>query len=99
MFELRQLIHMGVRDVKAFSDSKLVVQQMGGLSQCLDDMLNCYYDTCQELIKEWDTFRLEHILRGSNREANGLAQQASGYEIRRGEFDVKWEPIVHDILD
>jgi hypothetical protein len=65
---------MGVRDVEAFDDSKLVVQQMGGKSQCLDGTLNCYYATSQGLIRELDTFRLKHIEREHNQKANDLAQ-------------------------
>jgi ribonuclease HI len=37
---------MGVRDVNAFGDSKLVVQQVNGENQGLDGMVNEYRDAC-----------------------------------------------------
>jgi ribonuclease HI len=60
-FGLKQLIGMGVRDVEAFGDSQLVVQQMSGESQCLDIVLNGYYQMCKDLVRILDTFHLEHV--------------------------------------
>jgi ribonuclease HI len=37
---LEHLINMGVRDVDVYGDSKLMVQQIKGESQCLDEVLN-----------------------------------------------------------
>jgi hypothetical protein len=44
-------------------------------------------------------FDVEYVPRERNQEADSLARQAFGYEVRQGEFDVRWEPLVHDILD
>jgi small nuclear ribonucleoprotein (snRNP)-like protein len=41
---------MGIKHVKAFRDSLLVVQQVVGVFQCFDDSLNAYLDKCLEII-------------------------------------------------
>jgi hypothetical protein len=41
-----------------------------------------------------DSFQIRQIPREDNRRANALAQQASGYEVRRGSFVVKEKPMI-----
>jgi hypothetical protein len=50
---LDYLEDMGVKSAEAFGDSKLVVQQLNGDSQCLDGVLNCYRDKCLDRVKSW----------------------------------------------
>jgi hypothetical protein len=38
-----------------------MVQQMSGESQCLDIVLNGYYEMCKDLVRILDTFHLEHV--------------------------------------
>jgi hypothetical protein len=71
-------------------DSNLIVQQIGGDSQCLDGVLNSYRDKCLDIIKLFDTF-IKHIPQEENSRANRLAQQASGYIVSQGVF---WIPSV-----
>jgi hypothetical protein len=40
------MTRMGVRDVEAVGDSRLIVQQIIGESWCLDGVLNSYRDKC-----------------------------------------------------
>jgi hypothetical protein len=47
---LEWLIDMEVKHIEAFGDSKLIVQQVRGESQCLDGTLNRYHDLCIQLI-------------------------------------------------
>jgi hypothetical protein len=47
---LRLLVDMGVKNVEAFGNSMLVVQQIKGESQCLDGVLNGYRDECMSTI-------------------------------------------------
>jgi hypothetical protein len=63
---LKHAIGMGVRDVEAFGDSQLVVQQERGESQCLDGTLNKYRDICARLVSMLDTFHIGHVHRGYN---------------------------------
>jgi hypothetical protein len=81
---------MGLRDVCAYEDSKLVVQQIRGESQCLDGILNSYRDRCLDVVRSLDNFCIYHIPR-ENKRANTLARWASGYEVTTGMFIVKEE--------
>jgi hypothetical protein len=81
-----------VKDVEAFRDSKLVVQQMLGEAQCLDGELNQYREACLALVQKMDTFHIRYVLREENQAANKLARHASGYVVKRGRFLVKWRP-------
>jgi ribonuclease HI len=94
LHRLEYLKHMGVRDVDAFGDSQLVVQHVRRESQCLDGILNSYWEQCLGIIRTLDTFSIKHIPGEENREANLLAQQVSRYMVTRGVFLVIEEPIV-----
>jgi hypothetical protein len=49
---------MGVKHVKVFGDSLLVVQQVSGIYQCFDGSLNAYLDKCLEIITSFDDFTI-----------------------------------------
>ena len=95
LFGLQYLADMSVKDIDAFGDSLLVVQQIKGEFQCLDGLLNSYLDRCHlDIIKSLDTFTISHIPRKENSRANSLAQQASGYNISRGKFFILERPML-----
>jgi hypothetical protein len=71
---------------KAFGDSQLVVQQVLEEYQCFDGTLNSYLEKCWGIIHSFDEFSIRHICRVENHRANNLAQDASGYRIKRGRF-------------
>jgi hypothetical protein len=83
------MVNMGVKNVEAFGDSKLVVQQVRVESQCLDGTLNQCCDRCTQLVDNLDTFHIEHVQRERNQVTNELAQQALGYDVRRGCFSTR----------
>jgi hypothetical protein len=56
-------------------------------------MLRNYLDRCLDTVKKMDTFTIVHISRDKNGRANFLAQQASGYNIERGQFFIQKEPM------
>ena len=74
--ELLKEAHADV--VEIFGDSMLVINQLAGIYECQSEVLIAYYDRCIQLLKEFRDFRLEHIPRLHNEEANWLAQHASG---------------------
>jgi hypothetical protein len=86
LFGLELLNCMGVKHVKAFGDSQLVVQQVLEEYQCFDGTLNSYLEKCWSIIHSFDKFSIRHISRVENHRANNLAQDASGYRIKRGRF-------------
>jgi ribonuclease HI len=70
---LQILSSMGVKSVEAFGDSLLVVQQVAGVFQCFDRLLNAYLDKCLEIISLCDDFTVQHVSRDENTLANDLA--------------------------
>jgi ribonuclease HI len=79
LFGLELLNCMGIRHVKAFGDSQLVVQQVLEEYQCLDDTLNSYLEKRWDIIHSFDEFSIRHISRLENCRANNLVQDGSGY--------------------
>jgi hypothetical protein len=79
---------MGVKHVKAFGDSLLVVYQVSEKYQCLDGSLNAHLDKCLDNIARFDEFSIHHIYRHENSKANGLAQHASGYNVSSKNFSI-----------
>jgi ribonuclease HI len=57
---LQILSSMGVKHIKAFGDSLLVVQQISGTFQYLDGTLDAYLDKCLEIIALFDDFTVQH---------------------------------------
>jgi hypothetical protein len=86
----------GARDVEVFGDSKLVVQQVTGECQCLDGVLNEYWERCLEIVKGLDSFRISYVPRKKNGEANMLVQQVLGYEVTKGWFSIKRRPTLQE---
>jgi hypothetical protein len=85
---------VGAKYVEAFGDSELVVQQVAGVYKCLDRSLNRYLDSCLDIIANFDNLAIRHIARRDNSRANDLAQQASGYNVKRGLFLILEEPVL-----
>jgi hypothetical protein len=79
----------GVRDVEAYSDLMLVIQQAKGENQCLDGILNNYRDRCLDLIKLLDTFGINHVPREEDQRANRLAQQGLVMRYQVGHFGLR----------
>ena len=76
--ELLREVHADA--VEVFEDSMLVINQLAGSYKCRSEVLITYYERSMQLLKEFKDFRLEHIPRLHNEEANQLAQYASGYQ-------------------
>ena len=70
---LQILESMGVKNIEAFGDSLLVVQQVSKNYQCFDGSLNIYLEKCLEVIATLDDFTIRHISREENTRANDLA--------------------------
>jgi hypothetical protein len=77
---------MGVKHVESYGDSLLVVQQVSKVCQFLNGFLNAYLDKCLDIISCVDEFVIYHVPREENPRANALAQQASGYDVRKRIF-------------
>jgi ribonuclease HI len=87
MLGLQILSSMGVKSVKVFGDSLLVVQQIAKVFQCFDGSLNAYLDKCLKIIALFDDCTVQHVSRDENTSTNDLVQQASDFRSNRGKFD------------
>jgi len=76
--ELLREVHADA--VEIFGDSMLVINQLAGSYECRSEILIAYYERSMQLLREFKDFRLEHIPRLHNEEANRLAEHASGYQ-------------------
>jgi ribonuclease HI/probable phosphoglycerate mutase len=86
LFGLQILHDMGVKHLKSYGDSLLVVQQVSKVCHCLNGYLNAYLDKCLDIISYMDEFVIYHVPREGNPKANALAQQASGYNVQKRNF-------------
>jgi hypothetical protein len=77
---------MGVKHVKAFGDSQLIVQQVLEEYQCSDGTLNSYLEKCWGIIHSFNEFSIRHTSIVENHRVNNLAHDASGYQIKQGKF-------------
>ena len=76
--ELLKEVHADV--VETFGDSMLVINQLAGFYECRSEVLITYYKMSMQLLREFKDFRLEHVPRLHNEEANRLAQNALEYQ-------------------
>ncbi len=66
----------GVRALRIESDSELLVKQMRGLYKVKSEELRPLFERAQKMSKVFDSFRIEHVYREQNREADALANEA-----------------------
>ena len=69
-----------LREVRADAVEMLVINQLTGIYECRSEVLITYYKKSMQLLKEFKDFRLEHVPRLHNEEANRLAQHALRYQ-------------------
>lgn len=66
----------GARRMRVVSDSELMVKQMKGQYKVKSPGLLPLYQEAKRLAKQLDGFEMRHTLRGGNKEADGLANDA-----------------------
>jgi ribonuclease HI len=66
----------GARAIRVESDSELLVKQMRGLYKVKSADLQPLYERAQKMSKGFDSFRVDHVYREQNREADALANEA-----------------------
>jgi ribonuclease HI len=66
----------GVKALRVESDSELMVKQMRGLYKVKSEDLRPLYERAAKMARGFESFRIEHVYREQNREADALANQA-----------------------
>ena len=64
------------RALKVISDSELMVRQMIGQYRVSSPDLKPLYEKARNLVRQLDKFAIQHVLRGQNRDADRLANEA-----------------------
>lgn len=62
--------------IKVISDSELLVRQIKGIYKVKEPTLRDLHGRASQLISQLEWFNIEHVLRGHNREADQLANDA-----------------------
>src|SRR5947209_7207000 len=73
---LEYAVENGPKAIKVISDSELLVRQIKGIYKVKEPTLRDLYARASQLISQLDWFNIEHVLRGHNREADQLANDA-----------------------
>ncbi len=73
---LEYAIEHGPRAIKVISDSELLVRQIKGIYKVKEPTLRDLHGRAQQLISRLEWFDIGHVLRGHNREADQLANEA-----------------------
>ena len=76
MVALQYALQSNAKSLRVFSDSLVVVRQMGGDYACRSSRLYSLHWTCRKLARGLD-FSITHVPRSQNREANRLANRAA----------------------
>jgi len=73
---LRWALERGAREVRVFSDSELVVKQMGGVYKVKHPDMAPRHREAQALLRRFGKASIAHVRREQNREADRLANRA-----------------------
>src|ERR1700680_1763663 len=73
---LEYAIEHGPKALKVISDSELLVRQIKGIYKVKEPTLRDLHTRARQLINKLEWFDIEHVLRGHNREADDLANEA-----------------------
>jgi len=73
---LEYALGQGHKALKVFSDSELMVRQMTGIYKVKSPELRTLYDKARALVRKLESFRIEHVRREFNHEADKLANRA-----------------------
>jgi ribonuclease HI len=66
----------GVQALRVISDSELLVRQIHGIYKVKEPTLRDLHARARQLISQLQWFDIQHVLRGHNREADQLANEA-----------------------
>ena len=73
---LHRARELGVGEVEVFSDSELMIRQLGSRYQVRSPSLRPLYDEARRLLNQFDRVKLVHVPREMNRAADELSNRA-----------------------
>jgi ribonuclease HI len=82
----------GVRAMRVESDSELLVKQMRGQYKVKSGDLRPLYERAKKMCQAFESFRIDHVYREQNREADALVNQALDETSRAGSSSAPQKP-------
>ncbi len=79
IFALADIIAIGEKSCRIYTDSRLVCEQINGNFKVKHQNILPLYTLAKRMILKLEKFKIEHILRGKNKEADKLAKRATGF--------------------
>ena len=79
IFSLVDIVEANERKVEVFSDSKLVCEQIKGNFKVKNENIYPLFVLAKNLISKLESFKISHINRENNQEADKLAKKATGF--------------------
>ncbi|GKC57511.1 reverse transcriptase domain-containing protein [Tanacetum coccineum] len=68
---------MEIRSLAIFADSQLMVKQIKGLFEAIQQTIKQYLQKVKEIMKGFDSYMIEHIRRNQNKKVDALRKLAS----------------------
>jgi len=72
---LEALLQLGARKIVVQSDSELLVRQLNGQYRVKDEKLKALFQRAVTLLRQFDSYRILHVGRETNKLADRLANQ------------------------
>lgn len=76
LMALKKARELGCTNMQVYADSELVVKQVRGQYKVKNETLKAIYKQVMHLVEEFDVFKITHIPREKNAEADALANKA-----------------------
>jgi ribonuclease HI len=79
IFSLIEVLNLGEKSCRVYSDSNLLCQQLKGDFRVKSKNIYPIYVLAKKIISKFESLDIIHIDRGKNKEADRLAQEAIGF--------------------
>lgn len=79
VFSLLDVLSLGEKNIKVYSDSNLLCEQLKGNFKVKNKNIYPLFVLAKKMISEFDNFSINHIDRERNKEADKLAKEATGF--------------------
>jgi ribonuclease HI len=86
----------GIRALRVESDSELMVKQMRGQYKVKSEDLKPLFERAKKMSQTLESFRIDHVYREQNREADALVNQALDETARPGTTGGKDKPAIRE---